>query len=84
MQSHFFRYHFGLECEERKIVRRVHAKRILQTAPHKTVSKFSRILRFRIFLNRSSGYYFLFSIVQFLIEGGLNFLFERFRLSFGV
>ena len=34
MQSNFFRYHFGLEWEKRKIVRRVHAKRILQTAPH--------------------------------------------------
>ena len=34
MQSNFCRYHFGLEWEERKTVRRVHAKRILQTAPH--------------------------------------------------
>ena len=34
MQSNYFRYHFGLEWEKRKIVRRVHAKRILQTAPH--------------------------------------------------
>ena len=34
MQSNFFRYHFGLEWEKRKIVRKVHAKRILQTAPH--------------------------------------------------
>ena len=35
MQSNFFRYHFGLvEWEKRIIVRRVHAKRILQTAPH--------------------------------------------------
>ena len=34
MQSNFCRYHFGLEWEKRKIVRRVHAKRILQTAPH--------------------------------------------------
>ena len=34
MQSNLFRYHFGLEWEKRKIVRRVHAKRILQTAPH--------------------------------------------------
>ena len=34
MQSNFFRYHFGLELEKRKIVRRVHAKCILQTAPH--------------------------------------------------
>ena len=34
MQSNFFRYHFGLEWEKRKFVRRVHAKRILQTAPH--------------------------------------------------
>ena len=35
MQSNFFRNHFGLEWEKRKFVRRVHAKRILQTAPHK-------------------------------------------------
>ena len=34
MQSNFFRYHFGLKWEKRVIVRRVHAKRILQTAPH--------------------------------------------------
>ena len=34
MQSNFFRYHFGLEWESRKIVREVHAIRILQTAPH--------------------------------------------------
>ena len=34
MQSNFCRYHFGLEWEKREIVRRVHAKRILQTAPH--------------------------------------------------
>ena len=34
MQSNFFRYHFGLELEKPKIIRRVHAKRILQTAPH--------------------------------------------------
>ena len=34
-QSNFFRYHFGLKWEKRKIVRRVHAKRILLTAPHK-------------------------------------------------
>ena len=34
MQSNFCRYHFGLEWEKRKIVCRVHAKRILQTAPH--------------------------------------------------
>ena len=34
MQSNFCRYHFGLEWEKRKIVGRVHAKRILQTAPH--------------------------------------------------
>ena len=33
-QSNFFRYHFGLEWEKRKIVRKVHVKRILQTAPH--------------------------------------------------
>ena len=38
MQSNFFRYHFGLEWEKRKIVRRVHAKRILQTAPRNIVS----------------------------------------------
>ena len=35
MQSNFFRYHFGLEWQKRKIVCRVHAKRILQTAPPK-------------------------------------------------
>ena len=34
MQSNFFRHHFGLEWEKRKIVRKVHAKCILQTAPH--------------------------------------------------
>ena len=34
MQSNFIRYHFGLEWEKRKIVRKVHAKRILQTALH--------------------------------------------------
>ena len=34
MQSNFYRYHFGLEWEKRKFVRKVHAKRILQTAPH--------------------------------------------------
>ena len=34
MQSNFFRYHFGLEWEKGKIVRKVHAKRILRTAPH--------------------------------------------------
>ena len=39
MQSNFFRYHFGLEWEKRKIVRRVHAKRILQTAPHNKLEK---------------------------------------------
>ena len=39
MQSNFFRYHFGLEWEKRKIVRRVHAKRILQTAPHMYIRK---------------------------------------------
>ena len=37
MQSNFFRYHFGLEWEKRKLVRRVHAKRILQTVPHTLV-----------------------------------------------
>ena len=36
MQSNFFCYHFGLEWEKHKIVRRVHAKRILQTAHHIT------------------------------------------------
>ena len=36
MQSNFFRYHFGLESEKRKIVRKVPAKRILQTAPHRS------------------------------------------------
>ena len=35
MQSNFYRYHFGLEWEKRKFVRKVHAKRILQTAPHR-------------------------------------------------
>ena len=35
MQYNFSRYHFGLEWEKRKIVRRVRAKRILHTAPHK-------------------------------------------------
>ena len=35
MQSNYFRYHFGLEWEKRKIVRKVHAKCILQTAPRK-------------------------------------------------
>ena len=35
MQYDFSRYHFGLEWEKRKIVRRVRAKRILQTAPHR-------------------------------------------------
>ena len=34
-QSNFFRYHFGLEWKKRKIVRKVHAKRVLQTAPHR-------------------------------------------------
>ena len=33
MQSNFFRYHYDLEQEKRKIVHKVHAKRILQTAP---------------------------------------------------
>ena len=37
MQSSFYRYHFGLEWEKRKIVRKVRAKRILQTAPHNFV-----------------------------------------------
>ena len=39
MQSNFFRYHFGLEWEKHKIVRKVHAKRILQTAPHTLAQK---------------------------------------------
>ena len=39
MQSNFCRYHFGLEWEKRKIVRRVHAKRILQAAPQIFLSK---------------------------------------------
>ena len=38
MQSNFFRYNFGLEWEKCKIVRIVHAKRILQTAPYKEKS----------------------------------------------
>ena len=41
MKSNFFRYHFGLEWEKRKIVRKVHAKRILQTAPHSFILLFS-------------------------------------------
>ena len=36
MQSNFFLYHFGIELEKRKIVRKVHAKRILQTARHRS------------------------------------------------
>ena len=43
MQSNFFRYHFGLEREKRKIVREVHAKRILQTAPHNYMAKRNRV-----------------------------------------
>ena len=38
-----FRYHFGLEWEKRKIVRRVHAKRILQTALHIKQRKKSKL-----------------------------------------
>ena len=38
MQSKFFRYHFGIEWEKRKIVRKVLAKSILQTAPHNSDS----------------------------------------------
>ena len=37
MQSNFCHHHFGLEWKKRKIVRRVHAKRILQTVPHTRV-----------------------------------------------
>ena len=35
----FFRYHCGLEWEKRKIVGKMHAKRILQTAPHSMTPK---------------------------------------------
>ena len=45
MQSNFFRYHFGLEWEKRKFVRRVHAKRILQTAPHTDVPSINRCIK---------------------------------------
>ena len=53
MQSNLFRYHFGLEWEKRKIVRRVHAKRILQTAPH-TFTRFENWLEVSLIVNEMS------------------------------
>ena len=45
MQSNFYRYHFGLEWEKRKFVRKVHAKRILQTAPHTIHVNYNRTIQ---------------------------------------
>ena len=81
MQSNFFRYHLDLEWEKRKIVRKVHAKRILQTAPQnffipKSIAPVSHNFAIEVVVNPCSSscgaIFFLLSFYQGYIVSDQN------------